>query len=155
MEVDVQDPGRAERAIEIAIAHFGKLDVLVNNAAYWTVNLLKDQTPADYSRDVNVTLMGTMIMTGAVYPHMRERKTGVVINLISDSGRVGEPFLVPYGAAKAGVLGFTKGFAKESGRHGIRCNAVSPGTTHTPGAEGMIDHRGADTRWQIKSDARP
>jgi NAD(P)-dependent dehydrogenase (short-subunit alcohol dehydrogenase family) len=146
VDVDVQDPDRAESAVNATISHFGQLDVLVNNAAHWTVKLFKDQTPEDFLRDIHVTLVGTMVMTRAVYAHMRQRGSGAVVNLISDSGRIGEPFLVPYGAAKAGVMGFTKGFAREAGRYGIRCNAVSPGTTRTPGASEMIDHWGGDEK---------
>jgi NAD(P)-dependent dehydrogenase (short-subunit alcohol dehydrogenase family) len=146
VDVDVQDPSRAAAAIAAAVDHFGRLDVLVNNAARWTVKLFKDQTYEDMAGDVHVTLLGTMVMTQAAYGHMREQGGGAVVNLISDSGRVGEAFLVPYGSAKAGVIGFTKGFAKEAGRYGIRCNAISPGTTHTPGAQESIDMWGGDEK---------
>lgn len=145
-EVDVQDPAAAQRVVAATVERFGAVDVLVNNAAAWTIKLFKDQQYEDIQRDVNVTLMGTMIMTSAVYGQMREQKSGAVVNLISDSGRVGEPFMVPYGAAKAGVAGFTKGFAKEAGRYGIRCNAVSPGTTHTAGAASVIEKWGGEEK---------
>ncbi|HEX4109970.1 MAG TPA: SDR family oxidoreductase [Solirubrobacteraceae bacterium] len=146
VEVDVQRPDQASAAVASAIERFGKLDVLVNNAACWTIKLFRNQTHEDILRDVGVTLIGTMTMTSAAYEPMREQRSGVVVNLISDSGRVGEPFLVPYGAAKAGVVGFTKGFAKEAGRYGIRCNAVSPGTTITPGSAGMIEEWGGEEK---------
>jgi NAD(P)-dependent dehydrogenase (short-subunit alcohol dehydrogenase family) len=146
VEVDVQRPEQAQAAVGDAVERFGALDVLVNNAATWTIKLFKDQRYEDIVRDVNVTLVGTMVMTAAAYGPMRERRSGAVVNLISDSGRVGEPFLVPYGAAKAGVVGFTKGFAKEAGRYGIRCNAVSPGTTITPGSAGMIEEWGGEEK---------
>jgi len=146
VEVDVQDPAQAEAAVADAVSHFGQVDVLINNAACWTIKPFKDQTYDDYIRDIHVTLVGTMVMTNATYPVMREQHSGAVVNLISDSARVGEPFLVSYGAAKAGVMGFTKGFAREAARYGIRCNAVSPGTTHTPGSSGMIDQWGGDEK---------
>ena len=146
VEVDVQSEEQAKAGVAATIAKFGRVDVLVNNAACWTVKLFKDQQYADLIRDVHVTLIGTMVMTSAVYPQMREQNGGAVVNLISDSGRVGEPYLVPYGAAKAGVVGFTKGFAREAGRYNIRCNAVSPGTTRTPGASAMIDQWGGDEK---------
>lgn len=146
IEVDVKDPVQASATVDGAIERFGAVDVLVNNAAKWTIALFKDQQHADIVDDIQVTLIGAMVMTSAVYAHMRERKSGAVVNLISDSGRVGEALMVPYGAAKAGVVGFTKGFAKEAGRYGIRCNAVSPGTTHTPGASPVIEKWGGEEK---------
>lgn len=142
--VDIQDPAQADAAVSGTIRHFGGIDVLVNNAARWTLKLFKDQEYDELVRDLHVTLVGTMVMTRAVYTQMREQGGGAVVNLISDGGRVGEPFLVPYGAAKAGVMGFTKGFAKEAARYGIRCNGVSPGTTHTPGAAATIERWGEE-----------
>src|SRR5207247_1702035 len=66
------------------------------------------------------------------------------VNLISDAGRIGERFFAAYSGAKAGVMGFTKTLAKEAGRYGITVNAVSPGTTKTPGAQSMIDTVGEE-----------
>lgn len=146
VKVDIQDPAQAKAAVDATIERFGKVDILVNDAAAWTNALFKDLTYENYLHDINITLVGTMVMTRAVYDIMREQHSGVVVNLISDSGRVGEPFLVSYGAAKAGVMGFTKGFAKEAGRHGIRCNAISPGTTKTPGAMDMINRWGGEEK---------
>lgn len=146
LRVDVQDPALAGAVVATTLERFGSLDVLVNNAACWTIKKFEDQTHEDYMRDVNVTLIGTMVMTQAVYGAMREAKSGAVVNLISDSGRIGEQYLVPYGAAKAGVVGFTKGFAREAGAYGIRCNAVSPGTTLTPGSSEMIDEWGGEEK---------
>ncbi|OJY46397.1 MAG: hypothetical protein BGP03_26785 [Pseudonocardia sp. 73-21] len=146
LRVDVRDPAAAAAAVADTLAHLGRLDILVNNAAAWTIKLFKDLTLADYEHDIGVSLIGAMVMTRAAYDVMREQGDGRVVNLISDSGRVGEPFMVAYGAAKAGVIGFTKGFAKEAARYGIRCNAVSPGTTKTPGAQPVIDKWGGEEK---------
>jgi NAD(P)-dependent dehydrogenase (short-subunit alcohol dehydrogenase family) len=146
VRVDVRDVDAAREAIAATVDRFGRLDVLVNNAAHWTIKRFHELEHDDYLIDIGVTLLGTMIMTRAAYDVMREQKSGSVVNMISDSGRTGEQFLVSYGAAKAGVMGFTKGFAKEAGRYGIRCNAVSPGTTDTPGAAGMIEEWGGAER---------
>jgi NAD(P)-dependent dehydrogenase (short-subunit alcohol dehydrogenase family) len=146
LQVDVQDVAAAQAAAAKAVEEFGRIDILVNNAAAWTIKMFEDLTFDDYVRDVHISLLGAMVMTRAVYDAMRAQKSGTVVNLISDGGRVGEPNLVAYGAAKAGVIGFTKGFAKEAGRHGIRCNAVSPGTTRTPAATEMVDKWGGEER---------
>lgn len=144
--VDVRDPAQARDAVSATVEQFGGLDILVNNAAAWSVDLFKNLTYEQYQIDVGVTLIGTMVMTKAAYDHMREQKSGTVVNLISDAGRIGEPFLVSYSAAKGGVVGFTKAFAKEAGRYGIRCNAVSPGTTKTPGASALIEKWGGEEK---------
>lgn len=146
VKVDIQDPAQAQAAVDATLERFGRVDILVNNAFGATNALFRDLTYEDYVHDIHITLIGTMVMTRAVYDVMRDQRSGAVVNLISDSGRVGEVFLVSYGAAKAGVVGFTKGFAKEAGRYGIRCNAISPGTTKTPGALEMINRWGGEEK---------
>jgi NAD(P)-dependent dehydrogenase (short-subunit alcohol dehydrogenase family) len=138
--VDIRDAEQARAAVAATVERFGGVDVLVNNAAVWTVDWFKNLTPDHYDKDIGVTLVGTMNMCrAALDPMVAGGKGGAVVNLISDSGRVGEPRLTAYSAAKAGVVGFTKAFAKESARYGIRANGVSPGTTHTPGGDAVLE----------------
>jgi len=99
----------------------------------WTVKRFDEMTVEDYRRDLDVGLVGTMVVTRAVLDGMKADGYGRVVNLASDAGRIGVPFITAYSAAKAGVIGFTKALAKEMGRHGITVNAVAPGTTKTPG----------------------
>jgi len=147
VEVDVTEPGAAAEAVESTVQAFGAVNILVNNAAAWTVGLFKDITKDEYvNKDIGVSLVGTMVMTRAVFDVMRENGGGSIVNLISDSARVGEPYMVAYGAAKGGVISFTKGFAKEAARSKIRVNAVSPGTTKTPGANPVIDKWGGEEK---------
>jgi NAD(P)-dependent dehydrogenase (short-subunit alcohol dehydrogenase family) len=145
--VDIRDAEQARAAVAATVERFGGLDVLVNNAAVWTVDWFKNLTPDHYDKDIGVTLVGTMNMCrAALDPMVAGGKGGAVVNLISDSGRVGEPRLTAYSAAKAGVVGFTKAFAKESARYGIRANGVSPGTTHTPGGDAVLDTWGGEDK---------
>jgi NAD(P)-dependent dehydrogenase (short-subunit alcohol dehydrogenase family) len=143
---DVQDPDQAAAAVAAAVDRFGGLDVLVNNAAAWTVKYFKQQTLDDYNRDIGITLIGTMNMCKAALEPMSSNGGGAVVNLVSDAGRVGEPGLTAYSAAKAGVVGFTKAYAKEGARYGIRVNGVSPGTTHTPGGDAVLDGWGGEDK---------
>jgi NAD(P)-dependent dehydrogenase (short-subunit alcohol dehydrogenase family) len=136
---DVRDPEQASAAVAATVERFGHLDVLVNNAAAWTVKFFKQQTIDDFNRDIGVTLLGTMNMCKAALDPMSSDGGGAIVNLISDAGRIGEPRLTSYSAAKAGVVGFTKAFAKEAARFSIRVNGVSPGTTHTPGGDEVLD----------------
>jgi NAD(P)-dependent dehydrogenase (short-subunit alcohol dehydrogenase family) len=142
--VDVRDPGQAQAAVDATIEHFGHLDVLVNNAAAWTVKFFAKQTVEEYNRDVDVCLIGTMNMCKAALGPMSSNGGGAIVNLISDAGRIGEPRLVAYSAAKAGVVGFTKALAKEGARFQVRVNGVSPGTTHTPGSDAVVAQWGGE-----------
>ncbi len=146
LQCDVRSVAGAETVAAAVVDRFGRIDILVNNAAAWTTKLFEDLMFDDYVRDVHVSLLGAMVMTRSVYDTMRTHRSGSVINLISDGGRTGEPHLVAYGAAKAGVVGFTKGFAKEAGRYGIRCNGVSPDTTQTPAITEMVEKWGGVER---------
>jgi 2-hydroxycyclohexanecarboxyl-CoA dehydrogenase len=114
------------------------IDILVNCAATWTLGPFVESDPAIWGRDFDVTLTGQMRMARAFVPTMMERGGGVIVNISSDAGRIGEPGQVAYSAAKAGVVGFTKALAREVGRHGIRVNCVAPGLTRTPTAGSYI-----------------
>jgi NAD(P)-dependent dehydrogenase (short-subunit alcohol dehydrogenase family) len=142
--VDVRDAEQADVAVSATIERFGHLDVLVNNAAAWTVKFFAKQTVEEYNRDVDVCLIGTMNMCKAALGPMSSNGGGAIVNLISDAGRIGEPRLVAYSAAKAGVVGFTKALAKEGARFQVRVNGVSPGTTHTPGSDAVVAQWGGE-----------
>jgi NAD(P)-dependent dehydrogenase (short-subunit alcohol dehydrogenase family) len=142
--VDVRNPEQAAAAVAATVERFGHLDVLVNNAAAWTVKFFAKQSVAEYNRDVDVCLIGTMNMCKAALEPMSSNGGGAIVNLISDAGRIGEPRLVAYSAAKAGVVGFTKALAKEGARFQIRVNGVSPGTTHTPGSDAVVAQWGGE-----------
>jgi NAD(P)-dependent dehydrogenase (short-subunit alcohol dehydrogenase family) len=144
--VDVRSLDQSAAAVAATVERFGHLDVLVNNAAAWTVKFFAKQTLEDYTRDVDVCLMGTMNMCKAALESMGGNGGGAIVNLISDAGRIGEPRLVAYSAAKAGVVGFTKALAKEAARFQIRVNGVSPGTTHTETSMKVVDAWGGEER---------
>ncbi len=142
VRTDVTQPDDARAMAQAALRAHGRVDILVNNAARWTVKLFKDMTPAEYEVDMRVTLYGVLYASRAVLDPMIEQRYGRIVNLISDAGRIGEPFLSIYSAAKAGVGGFTKALAKEVARYNITVNGVAPGTTNTPGAADFIEKAG-------------
>jgi len=141
-KTDVTSAESAQAMAQAALAAHGRIDILVNNAAVWTTKLFKDMTPQDYDRDIRVTLFGTLNCSRAVLDAMSASKYGRIVNLISDAGRIGEPYLSVYSAAKGGVAAFTKALAKEVGRFNITVNGVAPGITNTPGAQGFIEGAG-------------
>lgn len=124
-------------AVRAAIADVGTpVDVLVNNAGAWTIGPFVESEARSWRRDVEVNLLGVMVMTHAVLPGMLDRGWGRIVSIVSDSGRVGEPNVAAYAAAKAGAMGFTRALAKEVSSGGVTANCVSLSTTITPGAHG-------------------
>jgi NAD(P)-dependent dehydrogenase (short-subunit alcohol dehydrogenase family) len=146
VRTDVTKQPDANAMAQAALDAHGRIDILVNNAARWTIKLFKDLSPQDYDNDIRVTLYGTIYCSRAVLDSMMGQKSGRIVNLISDAGRVGEPFLSVYSAAKAGVGGFTKALAKEVARYNITVNGVAPGTTNTPGAADFIATAGGEDK---------
>ena len=135
---DVTDYDAVGGMVETTEAEFGGIDVLVNNAGAWVTEFFTETDPDQWHRDIDLNLYGVFNCTRHVLPGMAERGHGSVVSIVSDAGRVGEPRLGTYSAAKAGVIGFTKAVAKEAGRYDVRLNCVSMGTTETPLTEDML-----------------
>jgi 3-oxoacyl-[acyl-carrier protein] reductase len=139
-KVDVTDGGSVENAVLKIIKEQGRIDVLVNNAGIVRDGLLikwKDgkqvgaMSDAQFDAVISVNLRGVFLCTRAVVPHMIEAGGGVVLNASSVIGLYGNFGQTNYIATKAGVIGMTKTWARELGRHGIRVNAVAPGFVAT------------------------
>jgi 2-hydroxycyclohexanecarboxyl-CoA dehydrogenase len=110
---------------------FGRIDVLVNNAGWDKASPFVDSDPADWDRVIAINLYGVLNTSKAVLPVMAAQKSGTVVNLASDAGRVGSSGEAVYSAAKGGVIAFTKATAREMARHKININCVCPGPTDT------------------------
>jgi len=143
-KVDISDYNQVKNMVDDVVKKYGKVDILVNNAAIWLVKPFKDTKPEDWEREIRVNYIGTLNCTHAVLHHMMERRYGRIINIVSDAGRVGEPWLANYSGTKGAIMGFSKALAKEVGRYNITVNCVSPGVTKTPGAEGFIKKFGEE-----------
>lgn len=112
---------------------FGRLDVLVNNAAIMVNNTsFVESRPEDCEREIAVGLFGAMHCARSVLQGMIGRTHGRIVNIVSDAARVGQEKEVAYSSAKGGLISFTKSLAREVGRHGVTVNAVSPAATDTP-----------------------
>jgi len=149
---DVTDFEAVQAAVALAVAEFGAVDILVNNAGIPAVTA-QDAIPSQggffqgtdreqWDRTMDLITYGVLNSARAVIEGMQERRWGRIISIISDAGRVGEPRLVAYSMAKAGVIGFSKALAKESGRHSITVNCVSPATTETDATREWIAEQG-------------
>jgi NAD(P)-dependent dehydrogenase (short-subunit alcohol dehydrogenase family) len=129
--LDVSDPIAAEAAVRSATESFGGLDVLVNNAGYGNVNSIEDTPLDEFRREIETNLFGTIILTKAAIPIMREQRTGHIIQLSSVGGRIGAPGRAPYSAAKWGVEGFSEVLAQEMALIGVKVTVIEPGGFRT------------------------
>ena len=131
--VDVTDKAACDKAIREIADHFGRIDVLINNAGITQPKRIADILPSDYDAILNVNLRGTLQMSQAAIPVFRRQKSGSLICMSSVSAqRGGGVFGGPhYSAAKAGVLGLSKDMARELAVDGVRVNAICPGLIDT------------------------
>jgi pyridoxal 4-dehydrogenase len=131
--VDVSDPDQVTSLIEQTVAHFGTLDVLVNNAAIVPFTAWDDIDFKEWRRIMAVNLDGVFLTCRAASDEMRKHGYGRIVNIASNVVVAGTPNLAHYVAAKGGVFGFTRALATELGKYGITVNAVAPGLTETEG----------------------
>jgi len=136
--VDVTDPDAITRGLEGAIAAFGKVDIMVNNAgSVGTVANLWEQPVENWQRMLTLNLTSTFLCCRAVVPHMIENGYGRIVNIASNAGKMGTLQNSPYAAAKAGVISITKTLAKEAAQTGVLVNAVAPGGANTELFDGL------------------
>ena len=137
---DVTDKAACEAAAAEVLKAFGRIDILVNNAGITQPVKTLEITAADYDRILDVNLRGTLQMSQAALPAMRQQKAGSIICISSVSAqRGGGIFGGPhYSAAKAGVLGLARAMAREFGIDGIRVNCITPGLIETDITQGKL-----------------
>jgi meso-butanediol dehydrogenase/(S,S)-butanediol dehydrogenase/diacetyl reductase len=131
IHADVSSAAGVDSMAASAVSHFGAVDVLVNNAAIADGDDVLQIDDATWDRDVSVVLKSVFLCSKAVLPSMIERGGGAIVNIASVNGlsALGNE---AYSAAKAGVINLTQGIAVRYGGHGVRCNAIAPGTIRTP-----------------------
>ncbi len=124
---DVREPAATRAVVERALAEWGRIDVLVNNAGVALRRPALDTSLADWQRVVDTLLTGTFLMTQAALPSMIAARRGNIINLVAPLEKIAVPGLSAYAAAKWGVEGLTRTLAKELRRYGINVNGLHPG----------------------------
>ena len=140
LKCDVTKKPECDVAVQQALERFGQIDILVNNAGITQPLKIMDIRPENYEAVTDVSLRGTLDMSQAVIPHMRQRRSGSIVCLSSVSAqRGGGIFGGPhYSAAKGGVLGLAKAMARELGPDNIRVNCITPGLIETDITGGMM-----------------
>lgn len=129
--LDVTDQDQVRAAVDAAISHFGRIDVLVNNAGYGDLSLFEESTPENVQAQYDTNVFGLMHVTRAVLPGMRAQRSGRIFNISSVGGIVGGPSGALYCASKFAVEGFTESLDGEVRDFGIRATVVEPGFFRT------------------------
>ncbi|MNY03412.1 putative ketoacyl reductase [compost metagenome] len=128
---DVSDREQAEKLVAVVGAHYGAIDVLVNNAGIIQVGPAEAMTHEDFARIMAINFYGALHTTLAVLPRMRARRYGRIVNIDSIGGRVSSPHLLPYHCAKFALRGFSEGLRVEVAKDGIAVTTILPGLMRT------------------------
>jgi len=145
--VDVTDPASVAALLRAAERQLRRVSVLVNNAGVLSVARVLEMSVQEWDRVMAVNARGVFLCSQAFARHMVEHGGGAIVNIASIAGKRGDPTLAHYSASKFAVIGFTQSLAMELAKHGVRVNAICPGTVATP----MLENLAA--RWQTSISA--
>jgi 3-oxoacyl-[acyl-carrier protein] reductase len=137
--VDVSNSEAVSAAVSRIMSEMGKIDILVNNAGITKDTFLARMSEEDWDAVISVNLKGTFLFTKAVTKPMMKQKSGVIVNIASIIGLIGNPGQCNYSASKAGVIALTKSVAKELASRNIRVNAVAPGFIKTQMTDALTE----------------
>ncbi|SFS63450.1 oxidoreductase [Paenibacillus sp. BC26] len=140
VQLDVTRFEQAEAAVKTAFETFGRLDVLVNNAGYGNVSSIEETSMDDFRAQVETNLWGTIHVTKAALPLLREQGHGHIVQFSSIGGRTGAPGLAPYQLAKWAVEGFSEVLSKEVSPLGLKVTLIEPGGFRTDWAGSSMQH---------------
>jgi len=141
---DASSGEQAEQLIQDVVAHFGQIDIIVNNAGITRDTLMLRMSEDDFDQVISINLKSVFNTTKHAQRYMLKQRSGSIINISSIVGIKGNAGQANYAASKAGIIGFTKSVALELGSRGIRCNAVAPGFIETE-MTGVLDEKVVQT----------
>ena len=153
-ELDVRRKNEADQTVAKLLQRAGQIDVLVNNAGILKTSLLQDLDEDAWNAHFDVNAKGVLFMCQAVLPHMRQRKTGRIINIASIAGRQGVATQGHYAATKAAVITLTRVLAQEVGMDGVTVNAICPGIIMTEMGRNNLRTAEARLYWENATSLR-
>ena len=149
--VDVNEPAEIELMVQTVLDLYGTIDILFNNAGFGGVNWFEKFQPSrDIETLIRVNLIGTMLVTRAVLPHMLKRRAGHIINMISVAGLIAAPTITTYSASKYGARAFTDGLRREVSPFGIKVSGIYPGPATTEFGSKLERTRSRETIKKIR-----
>lgn len=154
--LDVSDREMVEAVFAKLSAELGAIDVLVNNAGFGVFRYVEDIDLDEMERMFAVNVFGLIACTKAVYPHMKERRSGHILNIASQAGKIATPKSSVYSATKHAVIGFTDSLRLEAGRFGIFVTTVNPGPVETnffSTADESGEYVRNVSRWMLRPEA--
>lgn len=129
---DVADRGSVDAAVATVVQHFGRLDIVVNNAGIGAQGTVEDNSDDEWARVFSVNVTGMARVSRAALPHLRRSHAAAIVNTCSIAATAGLPQRALYSASKGAVLALTRAMAADHLQEGIRVNCVNPGTADTP-----------------------
>lgn len=153
IKADVGIEKDVNNVVEQGIAKFGRIDILVNNAAKVGVGALPDIDPDFFNKVIATNIGQVFFFCRAVIPQMRKSGGGAIVNIASIVGSTGQRGQVPYGTSKGAIINFTRCVALDHAKDKIRVNCISPGVTMTPAFQDFADH--SPKSWKRYLDVIP
>ena len=149
--VDVNESAEIEVMVQTALDLYGQIDILFNNAGFGSVDWLENLEPdRNIETMIRVNLIGTMLVTRAIIPHMLKQRSGQVINMSSVAGLIAAPLISNYSASKYGVRAFTDALRREVSPFGIKVSGIYPGPARTEFGKNIKETRSRKTVKKIK-----
>ncbi|MDL1909964.1 SDR family oxidoreductase [Chloroflexi bacterium CFX6] len=149
--VDVNVPAEIELMVQTALDLYGKIDILFNNAGFGSVDWFENLDPVrNIETIIKVNLIGTMLVTRAVLPHMLQRGSGHIINMSSAGGLIAAPLITTYSASKFGVRAFTDALRREVAPLGVKVSGIYPGPARTEFGKKLQRTRSRETVKRLK-----
>jgi NAD(P)-dependent dehydrogenase (short-subunit alcohol dehydrogenase family) len=136
---DIGDDSSVRAAVDEVVSRFGRIDILVNNAGIGAQGTVADNDDAEWTKVLNINVVGIARVTRAALPHLRKSPSAAIVNTSSIVATAGLPKRALYSASKGAVLSLTRAMAADHIRDGIRVNCVSPGTADTPWVARLLD----------------
>ena len=146
VRADVSKSDDLVKMAEAAVREFGGIDILINNAAIADIKPkpFVEVTEEEWDKIMSVNLKGVFLSCKAVFPYMKTRGKGKIVNISSGTHFLGAPGLIHYASSKGGVIGFTRTLSRELGQFDITVNSVAPGFTITEGVSSLLATPGVD-----------